>query len=84
MSALAPGLVTPVQLGALVEARAKGILIVLSTRAGSSRVLRRASMLEQGIVAADNLNPQKARILLMLALTLTDDPEEIQDMFNVY
>ena len=57
---------------------------MLSTRAGSSRVLRRASMLEQGIVAADNLNPQKARILLMLALTLTDDPEEIQDMFNVY
>ena len=84
MSALAHGLVTPVQIDALVEARAKGILIVLSTRAGSSRVLRRASMLEQGIVAADNLNPQKARILLMLALTLTDDPEEIQDMFNVY
>ena len=37
-----------------------------------------------GIVPADNLNPQKARILLMLALTKTSDPKEIRRMFSEY
>jgi len=33
---------------------------------------------------ADNLNAQKARILLRLALTKTTDPKEIQRIFNEY
>jgi L-asparaginase len=36
------------------------------------------------MVAADNLNPQKARILLMLALGQTSDIGEIRRMFTVY
>jgi len=36
------------------------------------------------IVAADNLNPQKARILAMLALTVTRDFDRIQAMFRKY
>jgi L-asparaginase len=36
------------------------------------------------MVPADNLNPQKARILLMLALTKTNDPAEIRRMFSEY
>jgi L-asparaginase len=35
-------------------------------------------------VAADNLSPQKARILLQLALTRTTKPDEIQQMFDEY
>jgi L-asparaginase len=35
-------------------------------------------------VVADNLNPQKARILLALALTRTTDTHEIQRMFYQY
>ena len=84
MSSVAPGLVTPSQREALSIAQSNGVIIVQSTRAGSGRVLRRASMREQGIVAADNLNPQKARVLTMLALTVTDDPEMVQVMFNTY
>ncbi len=84
MSSVAPGLVTPVQQDALLSARREGVVIVQSTRAGSGRVLRRASMREAGIVAADNLNPQKARVLTMLALTVTNDPERIQQMFDLY
>ena len=34
-----------------------------------------------GMIPADTLNPQKARILLMLALTKTNDPKEIRRMF---
>ena len=37
-----------------------------------------------GIDAADNLNPQKARVLLMLALTKTRDLAEIRRMFAEY
>jgi L-asparaginase len=36
------------------------------------------------VVPADNLNPQKARVLLMLALTKTHDPKEIARMFSEY
>ena len=37
-----------------------------------------------GFVAAQELNPQKARILLQLALMKTTDPGEIQKMFVEY
>ena len=39
---------------------------------------------ENDFVVADNLNPQKARILLMLALTKTSDAKAIQEMFYTY
>ena len=84
LSSVAPGLVTPAQRDAALAAREKGVAVVMSSRAGSGRVLRRASMREQGIVAADNLNPQKARVLTMLALTRSEDPDEIQTLFEVY
>ena len=35
-------------------------------------------------ISAEDLAPIKARILLMLALTKTDDPAEIQRMFEEY
>jgi L-asparaginase len=37
-----------------------------------------------GTIVSDNLNPQKARILLMLALTTTSDKNKIQEMFFEY
>jgi L-asparaginase/Glu-tRNA(Gln) amidotransferase subunit D len=37
-----------------------------------------------GMIPADTLNPQKARILLMLALTKTNDLREIKRMFSEY
>jgi L-asparaginase/Glu-tRNA(Gln) amidotransferase subunit D len=36
------------------------------------------------MVVADNLSPQKAAILLSLALTKTSDADDIQRMFNEY
>jgi L-asparaginase len=36
------------------------------------------------MVVADNLSPQKAAILLSLALTKTSDPDAIQRMFDEY
>ncbi|MBS4407810.1 L-asparaginase, partial [Campylobacter vulpis] len=37
-----------------------------------------------GFISAEDLNPQKARILLMLALTKTNDPKKIQEYFLKY
>jgi L-asparaginase len=39
---------------------------------------------EQGFLVSDNLLPQKARILLMLGLTVTKDRHELQQMFYEY
>jgi L-asparaginase len=36
---------------------------------------------EDGFIVADNLHPQKARILLMLALTISHERQAIQEMF---
>jgi L-asparaginase/Glu-tRNA(Gln) amidotransferase subunit D len=36
------------------------------------------------MVAADNLSPQKAALLLTLALTLTRDVDTIQGLFDRY
>ena len=37
-----------------------------------------------GMIPADTLNPQKARILLMLALTKTQNLDEIRRIFTTY
>ena len=83
-ASLAPGANTVGELDALRAARARGVLIIQSTRAGSGRVLPRAVFREHGFVPADNLNPQKARVLAMLALTRTDDPREVERVFSEY
>jgi L-asparaginase len=81
---MAPGLVTPAEREAQLRARERGVAVVQSCRAGSGRVLERTRLREHGIVAADNLNPQKARVLTMLALTRTRDPDALQQFFREY
>lgn len=76
------GRVTPLEEAALEHARAQGVVVCQSSRVGSGRVVRSPGMARQGIVAADNLPPWKARILLALALTQTDDPDAIQSLFD--
>ncbi|HLY90238.1 MAG TPA: asparaginase [Acetobacteraceae bacterium] len=80
----APGFPSPGQAAALREAASQGITVAQSTRAGSGRTFRGKRLAEAGILIADNLNPQKARILLALALTVTNDPDRIADMFRTY
>ena len=63
---------------------AKRAVIVQSSRVGEGRVLRVNNWSEPDMVAADNLPPHKAAILLSLALTKTNDPDEIQNLFDAY
>jgi len=56
----------------------------MSTRAGSGIVPMTTRLRQRGILSADNLTPQKARILLALALTVTQDPAVIAGYFATY
>jgi L-asparaginase len=69
---------------ALERAKAKGVVIVASDRKGAGRVTHHKDGPDKGAITAGDLNPQKARILLRLALTKTHDPLEIQRMFDEY
>jgi L-asparaginase len=74
---------------AIQEARARGIPVVISTRVPTGRVFSLSAtkgsaltLKRIGCVLADNLSPQKARILLMLALTKSSEPETLQKYFD--
>ena len=74
---------------AIAEVRERGIPVVISTRVYTGRLMalyagkgRGVALQEIGAVLADNLSPQKARILLMLAMTRTKDPAELQAIFD--
>jgi L-asparaginase len=53
--------------------------VVVATRAGSGPVPNAAL---NGPIGAGDLNAQKARVLLMLALTRTADPAQIARIFD--
>lgn len=71
---------------ALVEARTKGVFIVRSSHTVSGPVERNGEVDDDKLdfVSADNLNPQKARVLLMLGLTKTKSTKDLQRMFDEY
>ena len=75
---------TPAEDAALDRACAQGVVVCQSTRVGSGRVVRSPSLTRRGFVAAGDLQPWKARILLALALDRTSDPSDIQRMFDEY
>ena len=79
----APGSPTPEQRIVLERAAKSGIVVVQCSRA-SGRVAPRRRLRESGIVAGEDFSPQKARILLMLALSTTSDIAEIQRAFQTY
>ncbi len=84
VAGFAPGLVTRKMQSSLTRAAEQGIYIVQSSRAGSGRVTPLKTKHAPGTIVADNLNPQKARILMMLALAKTKDRSRIEKMFSDY
>ncbi len=62
----------------------KGVIMCLCSRVASGRVVRSPGLAKRGFVAGDNLQPWKARVLLALALTKTNNADEIQRMFDTY
>jgi L-asparaginase len=83
-AAFPPGFPSSGQMAALAEARRRGVHIFIASHGGTGRVLERATLRDDGWIAADNLTPKKARILAMLALTRTDEAGEISRIFGEY
>ena len=80
------GNMTQTALNALAAQAKKGIVCVRSTRVATGRVGRNVEVDDDklGLVASLELNPQKSRVLLRLALTRTKDPKQIQLYFDQY
>jgi L-asparaginase len=79
----APGTPSPAQQAAFLQAAKAGVVVVQCSRA-TGRIAPRRRLRETGIVAGEDLTPQKARILLALMLTTTSDIAEIQQAFQSY
>src|ERR1700732_1842118 len=79
----APGSPSPPQQTAFIAAAKSGVVFVQCSRA-PGRVAPRRRLRETGIVAGEDLTPQKARILLALMLLTTSDVGEIQAAFQSY
>src|SRR5215467_6343005 len=73
-------------LEAAANAAKKGVIVVRSSRVPTGTVGRNVEVNDDqlGFVASDELNPQKSRILLSLALLKPRSTAEIQNLFNNY
>jgi L-asparaginase len=80
------GNMTKAALDALAAQAKKGIVCVRSSRVVTGRVGRNVEVDDDklALVASDDLNPQKARVLLRLALLKPRGLPEIQKLFQEY
>ena len=80
------GNMTASAVAALAAQAKKGIVCVRASRVTTGRVERNVELDDNklGFVASIGLNPQKARVLLRLALTRTTDVKQIQRYFEEY
>jgi L-asparaginase len=71
---------------AAARAVQKGVVVVRSSRVATGNVGRNVELDDDklGFIASDELNPQKARILLSLALLKPSNPKALQDLFYAY
>jgi L-asparaginase len=86
LAGVGDGNTTDAALAALERAAKKGVAVVRSSRTGSGLVDRNVEVNDDklGLIAGMELSPQKARILLMLGLTKTNDVNKLQQLFYEY
>lgn len=84
IAATGNGSVSPSAFKGIKLAAKHKIPCVRASRVGAGVVSASASDSKNGTLSANSLNPQKARILLMLALAITQDREKIQSYFDRY
>ncbi|WP_249718943.1 L-asparaginase 2 [Proteus faecis] len=70
----------------LADGAKKGVVVVRASRVPVGFTTQNGEVddAKYGFVASERLNPQKARVLLQLSLTETQDPEKIQENFERY
>ena len=80
------GNMNKVSVDAAARAVKKGVIVVRSSRVATGMVDRNVEVNddELGFIASDELNPQKSRILLSLALLKPESSSQIQQSFRTY
>ena len=86
LAGVGDGNTTDAALAALQKAAKAGVVVVRCSRVGSGIVDRNVEVNDDklGFITGMELNPQKARVLLMLGLTRTKDLKELQKLFTEY
>ncbi|AOB33254.1 L-asparaginase [Bordetella sp. H567] len=84
LAGVGDGNATASAMQALADAAARGVAVVRASRTGRGRVGRNVEVDDDGLgfIAAGDLNPQKARVLLMLALMSKPDQATLRDWFD--
>jgi len=70
---------TPAQYQTLNRLKAQGVIVVMSNRGGLGRINT-----ENPYISADNLTPQKARVLTMLALAKNATPAFVAQVLSTH
>jgi len=80
------GNMSKASVAASANAVKKGVVVVRSSRVPTGTVGRNVELNddELGFIASDELNPQKSRILLSLALLGPRTPQQMQKLFETY
>ena len=78
------GRFSPKEEEALRRAEKEGIILVISSRVGAGRVVPIECYNDLPMITADNLSPQKARILLKLGLNAGLSFAELQNLFDTH
>jgi L-asparaginase len=86
LAGVGDGNATQTAVAGLQDAIKKGVAVVRSSRTNSGITDRNVELNddEMGSIASMELNPQKARALLMLGLTKTRDAKKLQEYFYEY
>ena len=89
MEAMGRGNIPPMMVPGVKNAISKGVKVVLVSRCPMGRVLDSygyegggQKLRKLGVIFGGSLNGQKARIKLMLALSVTNDNEKIKEIFE--
>ena len=81
MTGFGAGTFPPAMIDAGAQAVREGIPVVVSSRSTAGRTVITPRSTKLGFIIADNLHPQKARVLLTLGLTVTDNYDILQQMY---
>jgi L-asparaginase len=83
VAATGRGSIPPLQRAAVMRAVARGVVVVVGSRAGAGSVPVGDGGTPEAprTIGAGDLNPAKARVLLMLALTRANDPRAVARIF---
>jgi len=86
LAGVGDGNATKTAVEGLADAIKKGVAVVRSSRTNAGITDRNVELNddEMGSIASMELNPQKARVLLMLGLTKTSDAKKLQEFFYEY